>query len=148
MTDQVIGLRPADDEGALAFVETLLDRADLPTEDLRSGPARFYVAKLGHDRVGAVGLERHGTDGLLRSLVVAASHRGTGIGTATCQAIEEVARGEGVERLFLLTTTAADFFAVRGYDETDRESVPPAIEETTQFSELCPDSATCMQKRL
>jgi amino-acid N-acetyltransferase len=62
--------------------------------------------------------------------------------------IEARGRAADVEALFLLTTTAADFFGTRGYELIDREAVPEAVAETAEFSELCPDAATCMRKRL
>ncbi|WP_228434553.1 hypothetical protein [Natrarchaeobaculum aegyptiacum] len=51
-----------------------------------------------------------------------------------------------VDALYLLTTTAVDFFAARGYDEIDRADAPDAIRNTTEFADLCPSSATCMRR--
>ncbi len=147
MSDRAIALRSADDD-ALDYVERLLDRAGLPTADVRSGPGRFYVAVADGTRVGVGGFEAYGAEGLLRSVVVDSSRRGEGHGAAITRRLEAEARSADVETLSLLTTTAADFFAARGYDRIDRASVPPAIRETTQFSELCPDSATVLRKRL
>lgn len=141
-------LQPVDAEAdALAYVEELLDTNDLPSADVRSGSARFYVA-VDDGRVGVSGLELHGSVGLLRSVVVEASARGEGYGTVLCRGTEALARDEGVEDLYLLTTTAADFFAERGYVETAREDAPAAIRATSQFEELCPSSAVCMRTSL
>ncbi len=54
----------------------------------------------------------------------------------------------GCRALWLLTTSAADFFADLGYAECERVNVPPPIRATLQFAALCPASATVMTKRL
>lgn len=147
MDPATVTLRPAD-ESALRYVESLLEANDLPAADVRSAPGHFYVAYDGDERVGGGGVEPYGTDGLLRSVVVEESARGNGIGTALCRALEAEARDEGIETLYLLTTTAADFFAALGYAAVDRADAPEAIRETTQFADLCPAAATCMEKSL
>lgn len=147
MVDAPLQLEPAG-EDRLDDVERLLAANDLPSEDVRPGPAQFYVASAGDGVVGTGGLELYGDAGLLRSVAVRDSARGAGVGTAVCEYLEETARAEGVEALYLLTTTAADFFADRGYVETERVDAPAAIRGTTQFEELCPATATCMRKRL
>jgi len=50
--------------------------------------------------------------------------------------------------LFLLTTTAADYFSARGFDPVDRSSAPEAIRRTREFAEICPGSAAFMRKRV
>lgn len=133
---------------ALDRVEATLAANDLPVEDVRSAPATFYVATVDDEFVGIGGVEVHGRDGLLRSVVVTEPNRGRGFGTALCDALEERAREAGVRTLYLLTTTAAAFFHRCGYRALDREDAPPCIRKTAEFSSLCPTSATCMQKPL
>jgi amino-acid N-acetyltransferase len=151
-----VTLEPAAAE--LDYVERLLTEADLPADDVREKARGFYlgVADGGPDdegehagrRVGCGGVEAHGDAGLLRSVVVAPELRGEGYGAALCSALEARARAEGVSELYLLTTTAADFFESRGYERVSRAGAPAAIRETTQFAELCPDSAVCMRRLL
>lgn len=69
-------------------------------------------------------------------------------GTALCDRLEDRASADGVETLYLLTTTAAEFFADRGYVAVERSGAPDAIRGTTEFADLCPSSATCMAKSL
>ncbi|MBZ6496821.1 arsenic resistance N-acetyltransferase ArsN2 [Natrinema longum] len=147
MSDEPLLLRQADDS-ALPYIETLLVENDLPSQDVRAKPECFYVGYDGEDRVGIGGLEIHGIDALLRSVVVERSARGNGLGIALCEALEDAARADGVETLYLLTTTAAEFFGDRGYTELERSAVPPAIRRTTEFDDLCPSTATCMRKRI
>lgn len=142
-----ITLRKAD-SAAIEWLEGLLDANGLPSSDIRTGAGRFFVAVDDGERVGAGGFEPHGPDGLLRSVVVAEARRGRGYGTALCDGLEARARSDGVETLYLLTTTASAFFDDHGYERIDRETVPTAVRETAEFAELCPQSATCMRKAL
>jgi amino-acid N-acetyltransferase len=48
------------------------------------------------------------------------------------------------ERLFLLTTTAAPFFARRGFAPVKRSTAPEAMTKSPQFASLCPSTAACM----
>lgn len=132
----------------MSRVETLLARCGLPHRDVRSSPAEFYVGTADGDRIAVGGLEPGGSAGLLRSVAVAESVRGRGYGTAMCDELESVATTAGMGALYLLTTTAADFFAARGYEPVSRTDAPPAIRGTTEFAEICPDSATCMRLTL
>lgn len=136
------------DEDTLPYVEALLEENGLPSEDVRSKPECFYVGYDVGEPVCAGGVEVYGPAGLLRSVVVERSARGAGFGSAICERLESAARAEGVETLYLLTTTASGFFADRGYAETERSEAPGAIRGTTEFADLCPATATCMRKRL
>lgn len=145
MAETGIDVEPA---STLDYVESLLAANDLPVADLRSGAGRFLVARRAGERVGVGGLEVHGTEGLVRSVAVERAARGEGVGTALCDALAAEARTAGVETLYLLTTTAADFFARRGYERCGRDATPPSIRATTEFATLCPEHATVMRRRL
>jgi GNAT superfamily N-acetyltransferase len=120
-----------------------LGAANLPTEDLLSEPFRYFgLDDLAWGGFGA------GRDALVRSVVVSANARGRGLGAAIAAAIVGRAREEGVERLWLLTTDSAPFFARLGWNEAERSSAPPAISASRQFSGLCPASATLMVRAL
>jgi amino-acid N-acetyltransferase len=140
-------LEPAG-ERRLDDIERLLAANGLPSADVRSGSAQFYVAAAGGGVVGTGGLELYGDAGLLRSVAVREAAQRSGVGTAVCDELEERARAEGTTELYLLTTTAADFFADRGYGAVERSEAPPDIRETTQFEDLCPATAVCMRTRL
>jgi amino-acid N-acetyltransferase len=147
---RTVTLQQADDSH-ISYIETLLEWNDLPSQDVQSKPDCFYIGydgDDGDDPIGIGGIEVYETDGLLRSIVIEQSSRGDGFGTALCNALEECAATDDVETLYLLTTTAADFFAHRGYVEIERTAVPSAIQQTTEFDDLCPTTANCMQKSL
>jgi amino-acid N-acetyltransferase len=147
MSGAAVTLVQVDDE-TLPYAEGLLARNGLPSRDVRSKADCLYTGYVADEPVGIGGVEVHGSDGLLRSLVVEESARGQGYGAAICEALETRAADQGVETLYLLTTTAAAFFADRGYAEIEREEAPATIQRTTEFDELCPETATCLTKSL
>ncbi len=147
MTDASITVRQADTED-LDRIEAVLRANDLPYQDVRTKPECFFVADADTERIGIGGVETHGSDGLLRSVVITEANRGGGYGSALCDALEARARQNGVETLYLLTTTASEFFRRCGYEAIDREAAPSSIQATTEFSDLCPASAVCMRKEL
>ena len=132
-----------------ADVIGLLESASLPFSDLSDGDMReFFYAGPSSAPIGIVGLQFYGSDALLRSLVVSASHRAQGLGQELVEHAERHARTRGVATIYLLTTTAEHFFRSRGYVVTPRDSAPPAIRSTPEFASLCPASSVFLSKRL
>lgn len=127
--------------------ERLLDAAGLPTGDLEDTALSVAVDADG-TRVGVGGVEPHVPHGLLRSVAVREDRRGEGLGRELVRALEREAREAGLVDLSLLTTDTAGFFEGLGYEEVPREDVPEAVRESTQFTTVCPDSATAMWKSL
>lgn len=67
------------------------------------------------------------------------------------QVLEQVleqASDEGIEELFLLTTTAEKYFPRFGFSSTSRSAVPTAIKASAEFQGACPDSAVVMTRRV
>ena len=93
-------------------------------------------------------MEPHGTVGLLRSLAVRQDRRGSGLGSALVLEAERLAAGQRITTLYLLTTTAQQFFSHRGYAQIPREGAPPEIGATEEFRSVCPSSAAFMRKTL
>lgn len=128
-------------------LEALLRSAGLPVADLHpDSEVRFLGVSLDGKLAAAVGLELFGEVGLLRSLAVAPEHRSTGLGRVLVQRAEARAIEQGVRALYLLTTTARDFFLHLGYREIPRAMAPAVIAGTRQFSALCPSSSDFMLK--
>jgi amino-acid N-acetyltransferase len=128
----------------------LLYACGLPIDDLQT-PAN-YLRLFGCRRdgllLGMVGLEMHGPDVLLRSLAVTDAARGQGLAQLLAAHAEQYAADHGAQAIYLLTTTAEDFFARRGYRLAERADAPQVIAATRQFSGLCPAAAAFMRKRL
>lgn len=144
MTDHVIEKRPARVGAA-----RLLEAAALPTSDLTDAHMDdFFYCGSPVAPVGLVGLEFRGSDALLRSLAVASERRGSGLGSALVDAAEAHARARGARSIFLLTTTAEDFFKSRGYAPADRATAPDTIRTSREFADLCPASSAFLVKHL
>jgi amino-acid N-acetyltransferase len=132
-----------------AIVRSLLAEAGLPVADLDLAPEpTFWVVRDAGRAIGAIGLERHGDVGLLRSLVVTAGRRRQGLGRTLVRTLEEHADATGVVQLVLLTETAETFFRRLGYAVIDRDIAPSAVAASAEFRTLCPSTAVCMTKRL
>lgn len=133
----------------LAEVFALLEEANLPKDDLTDEHLEhFFFFGPGSAPIGLVGLEIRGTDALLRSLVVAPGYRVSGTGTALVAYAEDFARSRGVRSVYLLTTTAEEFFSHRGYGRMAREEAPDSIRSTREYSDICPATSAFMMKHL
>nr|WP_183930439.1 arsenic resistance N-acetyltransferase ArsN2 [Sphingomonas sp. BK345] len=131
----------------IAKLASFLETANLPSADL-ADPGRLFFHFEADSLVGYGGLEGGGADRLLRSIVVLPDRRGHGLGRALVATLERQARNLGVERLHLLTTTAAPFFRTLGYADADRGAAPPAVAASREFTALCPASAAYLVKAI
>jgi N-acetylglutamate synthase-like GNAT family acetyltransferase len=132
----------------LDAVEDLLSANDLPLDGVEENLSGFIVAEEGGQVIGTVGLEKFGSIALLRSAVVSNEHRGSGVGRRLVEYILEYAEKDGIEELFLLTTTAEDYFPRFGFTRTTRSAVPPAVKASAEFRGACPDTALVMTRRI
>ena len=128
----------------LGRLEALLGSNALPTEDCAEQTGNFYGIFDLDRLIAAGGLEPADEYCLLRSVVVAPAYRGRGLGRGMTEFLLERARAAGCARVFLLTETAADYFARFGFEPVARDGVPAPIAQTRQFASLCPDSASCL----
>lgn len=129
-------------------IEALLVHAQLPPEGLVDHLDAAFVARDGCRVVGSVAIELHADGGLLRSVAVAADYRDAGLGgRLTAAAIEEAQRRQ-LPALYLLTTTAGDFFPRFGFETITRDEVPASVQDSVEFRGACPASAVVMLKRL
>ena len=141
-------LRGADD-GDRDRIVALLDAESLPTSDLARRPLEhFIVAEEQGVVAGCVGAEVFARVALLRSLVVARSHRGRRIAERLVARLESGLRATGIDDVWLLTIDADGFFSRLGYESRTRDDAPGAICQTAEFSSLCPGSAILMHKAL
>jgi len=130
-------------------VVALLEAEGLPASDLTEAHLQhFFFTGTDGTPSALVGLEIYGRDALLRSLVVSATARTQGLGSALVLHAEQYAAAHEVRALYLLTTTAESFFEHRGYRRIERANAPSAIQSTREFASLCPASSAFMIKRL
>lgn len=136
-------LRPAAPADASAVLE-LLAAAGLPTDGVPGLLGHFVVVESDGLIVGAAGLEPAGTAALLRSVVVAERCRGNGLASRLVERLLADAAARSHEAVWLLTETAAPFFGRLGFTIAPRQAAPAALQETAEFSRLCPATATAM----
>ena len=129
-------------------VETLLSTNDLPLDGVKENFSDFVVAEERGEIAGAIGLEKYGPVALLRSAVVSPQHRGSGVGRRLVEQLLERAHRDGIEELFLLTTTAEEYFPRFGFSRTTRSAVPEALKASAEFQGACPDTAVVMKRRV
>ncbi len=131
------------------WIRQLLKLCGLPDEDITPDHLKhFWVYKEDFQIAGVVGVEALGSAGLLRSLVVPEKFRGRGLGSRLVRKAEEHAASLNLKALYLLTLTAADFFAHRGFRKLERAVAPMEVQKTAEFQKLCPASSVCMVKFL
>lgn len=130
----------------LAVVQALLADAHLPTDGLEEQFGDGYaVAECEGEAIGAEGIEIYGDAGLLRSAVVDPAWRGSGVGDALTRDRLAWAATQGLREVWLLTTTAADYFPRFGFARADRASAPAPTQRSREFAEACPASAVAMR---
>lgn len=135
--------RPHDLRGAL----DLLGRAELTEQDVAERWGHYFVVREDDGRVvGVAGLELHGEDGLLRSVAVDPDYRGLGLAASLVDAAMERAKRVKLRAVYLLTTTARDYFARRGFADCPREEGPAGIRESWEYRSGCPSTAAFMKR--
>lgn len=137
---------PASQNSFSAAID-LLKKNNLPTEDIDPGKQLFVIEE-GDNVIATVAVEYNFDTAFLRSLAVAEEKRSSGIGAAMVDFIEGYVQKQGVQSIYLLTTTAEDFFSKRGYNTADRADAPNFIKNTTEFSVICTSSSTLMKKEI
>jgi len=132
----------------LSGVEDLLTRTKLPRGGVDALIDSFIVAEDDGRLIGVAGVERHGAYGLLRSVAVDPEAQGRGLGRALVERLIAESNENGIAELYLLTTTAEKYFPIRGFAKISREATPAEIQETDEFTDLCPSTATVMRRVL
>lgn len=131
-------------EADKAQVIQLLQENSLPYSDVSlKSPQVFLVYRQGSAILGVGGLEVYDGVALLRSLCVSAAVRSQGIGKKLLTRLLQLAREKSIREIFLLTTTAPDYFKKLGFTAVNRADVPPSVQASAEFTHLCPDTAQC-----
>jgi amino-acid N-acetyltransferase len=130
-------------------VLALVEAAGLaPAGIVESFPTAYAVVRVGSEVVAVAGLEAHGGVGLLRSVAVRPAHRNRGLGRLLVEDRLRVAVQHELGAVYLLTTTAADYFRKLGFIESARDQAPAELQRSPEFASCCPGSAVCLARRL
>lgn len=132
------------------LIAELLRVTNLPPDGIELHLDSFLVIRHrdksteGESVVGTVGLEVYGKSALLRSLAVHPDLQGHGLGSRLVNEIIKMAKTKGINRLFLLTDTAEDFFKKREFIIVTRDEVPEDMKQSVEFKTLCTSSPSMM----
>jgi amino-acid N-acetyltransferase len=134
----------------LPQIRSLLIRSGLPVDGVDDFIHGFVVAM---DEKGQVlacaGIEQHNDLGLLRSVAVDESLRGSGLGKEIVAAAFAKARDLRVQELILLTTTAKDFFAKHfAFVEVARSSYDKSFALSPEWGLTSCSTAVVMSRKL
>jgi amino-acid N-acetyltransferase len=142
-----VSVRAAQSEDLPAIAE-LLQQSGLPITGVQEWLPQFLVAEHEEQVVAVAGLELYGPSALLRSVGVRPEWRGSGLGRQLVERLLSTAQAQGTQDVYLLTTTAEQYFPRFGFACCTREDVPEAVRESVEFTSACPASAVVMRKAL
>ena len=129
-------------------VKELLKKQNLPHQDIEKHITNFLLMKVENKLFGTIGMEIYNNHGLLRSLAVDNCYQNKGYAKLLVKELEKKASSTGVDTLYLLTTTAKVFFERLKYSIYDKNDTPLEIQQTAEFTFLCPSTAISMNKNL
>ena len=131
-----------------ANIATLLVDNHLPVEGLQEHLDTTLVVRQDDVIIACAALEFYEPYALLRSVCVDSSHQGQGLGHQLTNACLEMAAQHKIDKVFLLTQTAGDFFPRFGFTKIDRDRVPQEIRNSVEFASVCPVSSLVMVKAI
>ncbi len=127
------------------LIERMLTAAGLPIAGVAAHVGGFDVAEDDGRAVGTAGLEAYGQAGLLRSVAVEPEYRGRRLAHELVERTLQRAAAAGIRNVYLLTTTAADYFRKFGFEAIAREEVSPDVLVSEEFGEGCCETAQAMR---
>jgi len=136
--------QPADAPAILA----LLEQNHLPPDGLADHMATAIVARDDGRVVGSAALETYEDGALLRSVAVAPPLQHQGLGRELIGAALRLASDLRAPAVYLLTTTAEQYFPKFGFERIARADVPPSVQASVEFTSACPSSAVVMRRAL
>lgn len=129
----------------LHAVQELLQSVGLPIEGLTDAfPEGYALLRAGETLAGVAGIEVYADVALLRSVAVAPAQRSRGLGRVLVADRLRAARQRKLSCVYLLTTTADDYFQGLGFAKVERATAAAQIQQSREFSSLCPASAVCL----
>ncbi len=126
----------------------LLTESALPTAGALEHLGTALVARSHQGIVGSAMLEIYDDGALLRSVAVAPAARNRGLGAQLTESALRLAETLEVPAVYLLTTTAEQFFRKFAFLPILREDVPAGVQGSVEFRSACPASALVMRRSL
>lgn len=132
--------------GDLGGIKQLLAGSLLPLRDVGGAHQRFIAASEGGRLIGCAGLQVAGQDGLVRSMAVHWTRRNAGLGSRLHERLLFEAVLADVRTLYVVTSTAEDFFAGHGFRRISPEAVPPELQASEEFTAFVPGGSKVMSR--
>jgi amino-acid N-acetyltransferase len=129
-------------------VRALLGSRSLPLDGAQQHFADFLLAFEDGALAACGGLECYGDVALLRSVAVAPTHRGRGLGRGVCGRLLASARQRNIRTVVLLTESAQDFFVKMGFEVVPRTVLPEQVKVSEELRGACPATAFAMLRSL
>lgn len=145
MNEQLLALHPITKVDIL-YCKDLLKRNLLPYDNINSKKITLYKAYLDNTLIGIAGYELYDDIVLFRSMVIQDNFRHKGYGKVLVDEMIDILKTKKVKEVYLLTTTASGFFKKLDFEVINREEAPESIKESSEFKDLCPQTAICMKK--
>ena len=130
----------------LPEIRALLGANGLSADGLDAFLATTLISRSRGQIIGCAALEVYGDAALLRSVAVDAGWQARGLGAELVEKAIRLAQSRGINQMFLLTTTAADYFVCHGFARCARDAAPDAMQQSIEFTTLCPASAIAMHR--
>lgn len=143
----ILKIRQAEKQD-LHAIKSILTENQLPTSDIESNLIRFFIALSDNRIIGTIGIEYSGSIALLRSLAVKEDFKNRKTGEKLLKHLLDFCKNRAIEEVYLLTTTANGYFSRFGFQMVDRSAVPDVIQQTSEFSDICPKTAIIMLKNV
>jgi N-acetylglutamate synthase-like GNAT family acetyltransferase len=140
-------LRPATEYDWPA-VAALLDANRLPLDGANEHLATYLVATSDGTVIGCAGAEIYADVALLRSVAVTPPMQGLGMGKRLSSRLLEELKARHVARVYLLTLTAAPYFAGLGFQRELIAQAPLALKASVELQGACPANAIFMSLTL
>ncbi|HEU4523014.1 MAG TPA: arsenic resistance N-acetyltransferase ArsN2 [Thermoanaerobaculia bacterium] len=126
-------------------IKALLLESGLPTAGVDDHWKTFIVARDGERIIGCGGSEAYQVAALIRSIAVRPEYRSHGLGRRLVRQLLDRLSSHGLREFYLLTTTAEEYFARRGFTKIDRDEIHPQLLASRELQDACPASAVCMR---
>lgn len=144
----MLDIRPAGPED-LGAIKVLLAVCLLPSHDESDGRSTFFVAESERGIIGVCGFERcDGSVALLCSLGVMPGYRKQRIGRRLIHRAMSHAQDQGIDRLFVLTESATDYFQNSGFTALEKKSAPSELKSSPLLAGRAPSSALLLVRAL
>ena len=130
----------------LDSIQNLLTLVNLPFEGVKEHISNFFVYKdkQSNSVNGCIGLELYSRYALLRSAAVHPENQGQGIGKKLTEKIISHAIEIGVEKIFLITNTAENYFKKKGFTIIPMSKVPEEVKRSVEFTFQCAKTGVVM----